>query len=208
MTKEVVSVRIDTPLTEAINLLLKYNFNGLPVTNAAGQLVGILTEYDLTIKGSAIHLPTLIKLLGEFKIYKKDKRLIKDDVEKIIKMKVGDAMNPEPLILNEGATIDEAIRAFGEHHRVNPIPIVGVDNKLVGILSRYDMIKLLGAPSVSFHGKSDQRQIDLNISRFLKDFEKNFVVVSGIRTRYWLIASILFALVGFFIAFAIILRIQ
>lgn len=131
--------------------MLEGGFGGLPVVNKDSVVVGILTDYDLTIKGSALHLPTFLKLLKEFEIYKKDSSLIKDDLEKILKMSVADAMNEEPLVLQEGASIEEAVKTFGEHHRVNPIPIVDKDNKLVGILSRRDIIKLFGSKSAHLH---------------------------------------------------------
>src|SRR3989338_10696788 len=109
MTKKVISVNPDTLLVEAINMVFKYNFNGLPVVDNANRLVGILTEYDLVIKGSSIHLPTLIKLFSELDLYKKDKGLIKNDLEKIFKAKVSEAMNADPLTLQETATLEEVI---------------------------------------------------------------------------------------------------
>lgn len=46
MTREVVSVRPDTPLLEAATLLREHKFGSLPVTEADGTLVGIVTDYD------------------------------------------------------------------------------------------------------------------------------------------------------------------
>ena len=86
MTKKVISVHPETPLIEATNILLKDNFSGLPVVDNENHLVGIVTEYDLVIKGSSVHLPTLIKLLSQFDLYKKDQGLIKEDLKKIFEM--------------------------------------------------------------------------------------------------------------------------
>lgn len=46
MTREVVSVRPDTPLLEAAKLLRQHRFGSLPVTEADGTLVGIVTDFD------------------------------------------------------------------------------------------------------------------------------------------------------------------
>lgn len=46
MTRDVVSVRPDTPLLEAAKLLREHRFGCLPVTEADGSLVGIVTDYD------------------------------------------------------------------------------------------------------------------------------------------------------------------
>src|SRR3990167_5129006 len=122
MTNQVVWESPSTPLVEAVNILIKKGLTGLPVVEG-GKVVGILTEYDLTIKGSSIHLPTFLKLITEFQIYKKDKGLIKDDVKKILNMKVKDVMNTDPLVLPPSTSVEDAMKAFAEHHRVNPIPI-------------------------------------------------------------------------------------
>ena len=208
MTKKVISVNPDTLLVEAINMVFKYNFNGLPVVDNANRLVGILTEYDLVIKGSSIHLPTLIKLFSELDHYKKDKGLIKNDLEKIFKAKVSEAMNADPLTLQETATLEEVVKAFSEHHRVNPIPIMNLDNKMVGIISRSDLIKPFQAPNLDLINQNDQRELDKNINKFLDNFEQRFIFVSKFRTYKWLIASVLFAVVGYMIAWFLILRIN
>ena len=47
MTKKVVSVRRDTPVEEAIELLLAHEVSGIPVVEDDMTLVGIITEKDL-----------------------------------------------------------------------------------------------------------------------------------------------------------------
>ena len=75
MTKEVVSVSPETSLFDAAKLLYKNRFNGLPVVDGIGALVGILTEYDLVNIDSAIHIPTLQRILRRL-------ALEKDGIEK------------------------------------------------------------------------------------------------------------------------------
>ncbi len=47
MTREVVTVRPETPVHVVIELLLKNKFGCLPVTSESGKLLGIITEHDL-----------------------------------------------------------------------------------------------------------------------------------------------------------------
>jgi len=56
MRQEPVSVAVDTPLTEAIELFSFHRINCLPVVDAAGQVRGILTTTDL--------LTTLYRILN------------------------------------------------------------------------------------------------------------------------------------------------
>ena len=47
MAKEVVSVKMDTPIQKALDLLLENQVAGMPVVNEDMTLVGIVTEKDL-----------------------------------------------------------------------------------------------------------------------------------------------------------------
>ena len=62
MTVKVIAVTPETPLIKAVDVLLKNRFNGLPVVDRYGAVVGVLTQFDLTIKGSSIHLPHIFKI--------------------------------------------------------------------------------------------------------------------------------------------------
>lgn len=205
MTRVVISVNPDTPIVEAVNILLKNSFTGLPVIDKDNSLMGILTEYELLIKGSSVYLPTVIKFINEIDLYKKDRGLIKVDIEKILSTKVGDMMNYVPLSMPQHTPIEEAIKIFEAHHRVNPIPVLDDNKKVVGILSRSDLIKFFQVPTLK---NISPREIDKNVNLFLENLESRFILVSRFRTHFWLVASILFAIVGYFIAWALILRIN
>ena len=47
MTRNIVSIGRDAPIREAIRLMLDNKVSGLPVVDAGGKVVGILTEGDL-----------------------------------------------------------------------------------------------------------------------------------------------------------------
>jgi len=47
MKTDLVTVTPDTPLADAIRLLMKHRISGLPVVDAQQRLVGIVTEKDL-----------------------------------------------------------------------------------------------------------------------------------------------------------------
>ena len=205
MTKEVISVSPDSSLIEAVNILLKHGFNGLPVI-VNDMVVGIITEYDMVTKGSAIHIPTLLKLFG--RLDQKNTAVLKDELKKVITMKVKDVMNPDPLILSPGDSVLKVIDSFTQHHKVNPIPVIDDSKRLVGIISRSDILKFMGDKKLDFADGDDPQIIDKNIDRFVKNFENRFVLVSKARNRLWLVVSILFAVVGFAIAWLLILRIN
>jgi CBS domain-containing protein len=138
MTKDVISVTPDTSLLDVAKILAEHNFDGVPVVEADDKLVGIVTEYDLINKTSAVHLPTLQVVLRNLPQSRKDEAHFEEEV---LKLKVSDIMNKDPLTLNEDATYSEVIKIFREHHRVNPIPVVNKDNIVVGVVSRFDVLR-------------------------------------------------------------------
>jgi len=204
MTEKVISVNPETKLGDAVAILTKNNFNGIPVVDKQNTLVGLLTERDMMSNKSYMHLATLLKLLNEIKFYKKDNSPIKDDLQKVLAMKVADLMDPSPATLRPSDSIEEATRLFADP-KINPIPIVNGQKKLIGILAISDLTKLY---SVSIRHSLDNTQADENIENFIKDFEKEFVVVTKFRTRTWMIVSILFAVIGFLIAMFFIIRVN
>jgi len=137
MTKEVVSVSPETSVFEAHKIISSHYFNGVPVVDSENKLVGIITEYDLLAQGSSIE--------GFFNETWEDKETyerFREAMEKLKKTKVAEIMNKEPITLFEDASAQETVKAFVEHHRVNPIPVVDKEKKVIGVVSRYDALML------------------------------------------------------------------
>ena len=143
MSKEVVSLTTDMLLGDAAKILAEHSFDGAPVIDGDGKLVGILTEYDLISKGSVIHLPTFQFILQNLQIFKKDRSHFEKEIKDLSDLKVKDVMNSDPLTLSDAASYEDAVRAFQEHHRVNPIPVIDENRKVVGVVSRFDVLKPL-----------------------------------------------------------------
>ncbi len=141
MSRDVVYVHPQTSLLEAAQLMEQKSIDGLPVLDKEGALVGIITQYDMIRNTSHIHLPTLQKVFEGLRI--KDSKELQEERNKITALTVQDIMNHEPLKLLQGVSVSETVQTFRDHHRVNPIPVVDGQNKVVGVVSRYDIVKLL-----------------------------------------------------------------
>ena len=46
MTRKVITVKADTPVLDAANLMLQHHISGLPVVDEAGRLIGMVSEGD------------------------------------------------------------------------------------------------------------------------------------------------------------------
>jgi CBS domain-containing protein len=110
--------------------------------------------------------------------------------------------NPKTLKLN--STIEEAVRLFAEAD-LGLVPVVDDANKVLGIITLSDLTKFYG---VSLKSANREREIDRSVDAFMQNFEKQFVLVTKFRTKTWLLVSLLFAIVGFIIATALVIRIS
>jgi len=138
MTKEVISVHPDTNLLDVAKTLAEHNFDGVPVVDNDNKVVGIITEYDLINKTSAVHLPTLQVILRNLPQFKAEESHFQ---EEILSLKVSDIMNKDPLTVYADTPYDEVIKLFKDHHKVNPIPVVDKDHKIIGVISRFDVLR-------------------------------------------------------------------
>lgn len=150
MVRDVVSVNPDTSLVEAVQVIIKHNFDGVPVVDTDNKLAGIITEYDFISKSSAIHLPTFQIILQNLQVLHGDRSQFKKEIEEVSSLKVKDIMNNDPLTLSENATYEEVVAAFREHHRVNPIPVIDAERHVIGVVSRFDVLKPLRAYANEF----------------------------------------------------------
>lgn len=165
MNSRVISVLATTPILVAIDIILTNNFNGLPVTDKESRLIGIVTKYDLILKRGQI----------------------------TDEMKVGDIMNTDPLFLEEKMTVEDAVKAFSEHHRVDPIPVINGDRKVIGIISRYDMVKLFREYGVSSAVSSTNSypKYQANANTGSSDSDKNDNNTGNNNGILWLIISVI-----------------
>ena len=138
MTREVITVHPDTNLLDVAKILAEHNFDGVPVVDNENKVVGIVTEYDLINKTSAVHLPTLQVVLRNLPQFKAEESHFQ---EEILSLKVLDIMNKDPLTVDPDMPYDEVIKLFKDHHRVNPLPVIDKDRKIIGVISRFDVLR-------------------------------------------------------------------
>ena len=141
MTKEVISVKEDTPVSELARLLFDQHLTGMPVTDETGHIIGIITEYDLMSREERIHVPSYMKLLSQFKVVGDKKHSISREIEQVLNLQARDIMTKPVVTVSPETEVSEAARIFSDEH-INPLPVVASDGALVGIISRADIVKL------------------------------------------------------------------
>lgn len=137
MTKDVIAVTADTPISEIAELLFDHNLTGMPVLDEDRHVVGVITEYDLMSRSEHIHLPTYMNLLRQLGSGNKH---VSGAIEKIQRLKANDVMTGEVVTVSPYLEVEKAAEIFVSQH-INPLPVVE-SGRLVGIISRADIVKL------------------------------------------------------------------
>ncbi|HUN98612.1 MAG TPA: CBS domain-containing protein [Bradyrhizobium sp.] len=137
MTLDPLSVTPHTALVEAARLMLQHRISGLPVTDAKGAVVGVLTEGDLLRRvetGTERHRTDwLAFLMGPG-------RLAGEYVDAHAR-KVGEVMTHDVVVVGASTDLAEIVQLM-EKHRIKRVPVLA-DGKLVGIVSRSDLVRAL-----------------------------------------------------------------
>ena len=184
MTQEVVSIFPETSLFEAAKILYKNRFTGLPVIDENNILVGIITEYDLINMESETptHIPTLQKMFQTIPAEGGQEK----EIEELFLLKVRDVMNSDPLVVSKDATLEETIKIFKEHHKVNPIPVIDSQKMVVGIVSRSDLVKfftefpVVMERAATFSEKAIAKKTDKIVSKSVALLEEHYQLVNKI----------------------------
>lgn len=140
MTTDVVSITDDTDIGQAANLLFDKGYNGVPVVNAAGSLVGILCQADLVAQQKKLSLPSVFSLLDGFIPLGSMKDLDRE-VEKMSALTAGHAMTRHPATVTPETDLDEVATLMTDKG-YHTIPVVSGD-KLVGIIGMQDILGTL-----------------------------------------------------------------
>lgn len=139
---DVVSVQPNTPLYQMVQLLLGRSFKALPVVDKLGKVVGIVTDGDLFGRGEVpLRLDHLQALTN-------DSTALEQQVSKLktSPLTAAQVMSQPVSTLRPQMLLLAAARQMNEQH-LKRVPVVDNEGRLVGMLSRFDLLRAaLGRP--------------------------------------------------------------
>ena len=137
MTRNVISVAANETVVNAARIMLQNRISGLPVVDAEGALVGIVTEGDFLRRGelgTERRRPKWLEfLLGPG-------RMAQEYVHAAGR-KVEDVMTSEPATVVEDDALGTVVQLM-ECRRIKRLPVLR-DGKIVGIVSRANLMHAL-----------------------------------------------------------------
>ncbi len=202
MTSKVVTVSPDTLVSEVAEILHTRHFTGLPVVNEEQRVLGTISERDFITSDSHLYLPTYIHLLSNMDYIHGGGKNLPKVVDQVVNAKAKDIMNQHVPFVRPEATIEEIARVFAEQ-RVNPIPVTDSTNKLLGVISRSDLIKFFSPTMLrssyipNNEPQSAKRMIDSQVEYTQDHFMSTFAYIAKARANIWLTLTVTLFVLGF-----------
>lgn len=157
MSSDVVTVPEEATVLDAVKLLINNGVSGLPVVNAKGAFVGIVTEFDvirlvLGGEGAADLQATWDRGEG-----------LTDSQAEVLARPVTGLMTRQALVATEATSLKE-IADLVVRHQIKSVPVLR-DGAVVGVVSRADLVKamLSSTKSVAAATPADDDQIRRNV---------------------------------------------
>lgn len=122
MTEKPATVRLDSTLREALELMEQIGCHHLPVLNTENHLIGIISDRDCR---TALNSPYILRERWQ-------------DEELVDHLRVRLMMTPAPIVVAPDAKAENAAQLMLEN-KISCLPVMR-DETLVGIITRSDML--------------------------------------------------------------------
>jgi CBS domain-containing protein len=134
----------DASVEEVVAAFREHQLPGLPVVDADGRCVGIVTEADLVLPDDEgdLHIPHYVNLFGGT-VFLEPLGRFEKRLRKAFAATAADMMTRRPDTVGPDATVREAARLVHDTGH-NRLPVVE-DGVLVGVVTRVDLLGALAA---------------------------------------------------------------
>jgi len=135
MTKHVISVKQDVDLHEAARILSESRISGMPVVDDSNHVIGVISEADILMlagmKKEHTFKDIIRTILGEPVHVRQGGNRVKD------------VMGFPPITSKADDDIARVAKVLDEK-RIKRLPVVDDVGKLIGIISRADIVRMIG----------------------------------------------------------------
>jgi CBS domain-containing protein len=137
MTRDVISIDPDSTVLQAARLMLQHRISGLPVIDANGQLVGVLSEGDFLRRRET----NTEKRRSRWLEFLMGPGRIAAEYTHSHGCKVSEAMTRNPQTVSETASLEDIVELM-ERHRIKRVPVLCGD-EVVGIVTRSNLMRAM-----------------------------------------------------------------
>jgi CBS domain-containing protein len=133
MSDQVVSITRDSPYKEIVEKMAGHGVSALPVVDAANTVVGVVSEADLLHKVEFMGHDQHVQLLERLR-----RRIARTKASGDL---AADVMTAPPVCISADASLSAVARMMADE-RVKRLPVVDERGRLVGIVSRRDLLSI------------------------------------------------------------------
>lgn len=138
MSEKIHTVTPEMSVDDLARTFVEKKVSTLPVVDAAGQLVGIISATDLVEQDKPLHIPTVVAIF-DMVIYLEREKKFREEVEKLTARTVGEICVREVVTCAPGTEV-AAIAALMTEKKVHLLPVVE-GGKLLGVVGRHDILR-------------------------------------------------------------------
>jgi CBS domain-containing protein len=188
MTSDVITVEPDMTIQSLAALLASSGISGAPVVDSGGRLVGIVSEGDLLHRAE----------IGTARRHRERRRSwwldhfasdLARDYVKSHGRTVKDLMTRDVVTVTEDTDLGD-VAALMEVKRIKRVPVMR-EGKIVGIISRANIVRAVGATKGAREGEVDDRSIrarllsELGREEWAKVWPEDVIVRDGV-VHFWI----------------------
>lgn len=141
MTTNIYTVTEDTDIKALAKIFVERNVNAMPVVDASGLLVGMVSQTDLVEQDKPLHIPTVISLF-DWVIYLESPKNFAEEVRKVTARTVGEICSRDVVTCAPDTPVS-TVASLMVDNKAHLVPVVDA-GKLVGVVARLDIIRSMG----------------------------------------------------------------
>ncbi|MQY14543.1 Inosine-5'-monophosphate dehydrogenase [Streptomyces sp. RB5] len=145
MTTGVVHVTRHTPFKEIADLLVRHRISGLPVVDDDDKVIGVISETDLMMHQAGQGEQEAARAEGRRPRLPLPRRRARARQVKAGARTAGDLMSAPAVTVPADDSIASAARTMAAHG-IERLPVVDVEDRLVGIVTRRDLLQIFLRP--------------------------------------------------------------
>ncbi|AOT71699.1 CBS domain-containing protein [Geosporobacter ferrireducens] len=139
MNRQIITVTEEMTVDETARILLDNKISGVPVVDEQNKVIGIVSETDLIYREKHLHIPSFISILDGV-IFLESTKELEYQVRKMAAFKVKDVMTKKVLTIHEDTELEDIVDKIVEK-KINRLPVIDSEGKLVGIVTRSDILR-------------------------------------------------------------------
>lgn len=141
MNTQVVSIRSNATIEEAVKLFAEHKISGLPVVDDNNKVIGVISESDIFEYSRKVQVIPLLGSSGWISPYTDVSQIaiFKKGFELLSCTKVREVMSEKVVTVKEDTSWQDIVKLM-KKSTVNRVPVVDNGGKLIGIITRTDLL--------------------------------------------------------------------